>query len=228
MKKGIGRDHPEELLRLEKLREYEHQAYLEGYLRIAGIDEVGRGPIAGPVVAAAVILPRDFGLAGVNDSKLLSEKKRLELAKIIKLEALAWSVAAISSRRIDEINILQATLEAMCLVVNELIPQPDYLLVDAVKIPGLSICQCPIIKGDTLSVSIACASIVAKVERDQMMQNYDAIYAGYGFANHKGYGTREHHNALRQLGPCPIHRGSFAPVRSMLRNEGCAEPSLFD
>jgi len=228
MKTGIGRDHPEERQRLERLREYEHQAYQDGYLRIAGIDEVGRGPIAGPVVAAAVILPREFSLAGVNDSKLLSEKKRLELAKIIKLEAMAWSVTAISSRRIDEINILQATLEAMYLAVCELIPQPDYLLVDAVKIPGLSICQCPIIKGDTLSVSIACASILAKVERDQMMQNYDAIYTGYGFATHKGYGTREHHNVLRHLGPCPIHRGSFAPVRSMLSNKGCAEPSLFD
>jgi len=228
MKTGISRDHLAELQRLEKLREYEHQAYQDGYLRIAGIDEVGRGPIAGPVVAAAVILPRDFCLAGVNDSKLLSARKRLELAKVIKLEALAWAVVAVSSRRIDAINILQATLEAMCLAVRELIPQPDYLLVDAVKIPGLSICQCPIIKGDTLSVSIACASILAKVERDQMMQNYDAIYSGYGFANHKGYGTREHHNALGQMGPCPIHRGSFASVRSMLTDGGCAEPSLFD
>ncbi|MEQ8236021.1 MAG: ribonuclease HII [Syntrophomonadaceae bacterium] len=228
MNADLSRNHPEEFQRLKKMLEYEHQAYHDGYQRIAGIDEVGRGPIAGPVVAAAVILPRDFCLAGVNDSKLLSEKKRLELAKIIKLEALAWSVAAISSRRIDEINILQATLEAMCLAVHELMPQPDYLLVDAVKIPGLSICQCPIIKGDTLSVSIACASILAKVERDQIMQNYDGIYAGYGFATHKGYGTRGHHSALHHLGPCPIHRGSFAPVRSMLSNEGCAEPSLFD
>lgn len=228
MREDICRDQPQEFQRLEKLREYERQAYQDGYQRIAGIDEVGRGPIAGPVVAAAVILPGDFCLAGVNDSKLLSEKKRLEFAKIIKLEALAWSIAAVSSRRIDEINILQATLEAMCVAVHELIPQPDYLLVDAVKIPGLSICQRPIIKGDTLSLSIACASILAKVERDQMMQNYDAIYTGYGFATHKGYGTREHHNALRHLGPCPIHRGSFAPVRSMLRNAGCVEPSLFD
>ena len=206
----------EEIQRIQKLRYYENGAYQEGYLKIAGIDEVGRGCIAGPVAAAAVILPRDFFLTGVNDSKLLSEKKRLQMVVDIKREAVAWSVVMISPQHIDQENILRATKEAMHTAVNELQPIPDFLLVDAVRIPAINIRQYPIIKGDSLSISIACASIIAKVERDQSMQAYDSIYPGYGFARHKGYATREHIIALENKGPVPIHRASFEPVKSIL------------
>jgi ribonuclease HII len=222
-----GADPDGERQRIARLKYYEEGAYQEGYQLIAGIDEVGRGPIAGPVVAAAVILPRDFFLAGVNDSKLVSEKNRLALVRDIKREALAWAAVMISPQRIDQQNILQATLEAMRSAVLELVPRPDFLLVDAVKIPDMKIVQYPLIKGDSLSISIACASIIAKVERDQIMQTYDHIYPGYGFARHKGYATREHLAALEKLGPSPIHRGSFEPVRSML-NILIPQPLLFD
>ena len=214
--------------RIEKLKYYEYGAYQEGYQLVAGIDEVGRGPIAGPVVAAAVILPRNFFLPGVNDSKLLSEKSRLQMAMEIKRGALAWSIVMISSRRIDQKNILQATKEAMRIAIRELTLIPDFILVDAVNIPDLEIKQYPIIKGDTLSISIACASIIAKVERDHVMQNYDSIYPGYGLARHKGYATREHIIALDNLGPTPIHRGSFEPVKTMLGNQNGVQPSLFE
>jgi ribonuclease HII len=214
--------------RIEKLKYYEYGAYQEGYQLIAGIDEVGRGPIAGPVVAAAVILPRNFFLPGVNDSKLISEKNRLQMATEIKKLALAWSIVMISSRRIDQKNILQATKEAMRTAIQELNPNPDFILVDAVNIPDLAIKQYPIIKGDTLSISIACASIIAKVERDHIMQNYDAMYPGYGLARHKGYATREHIIALDNLGPTPIHRGSFEPVKTMLGNQNGMQPGLFE
>mgnify|MGYP000931450544 CR=1 FL=1 len=217
----------EEKQRIKELKIYENGAYREGYQLVAGIDEVGRGPIAGPVVAAAVILPRDFFLPGVNDSKLLSEKKRLQMVTEIKREALAWSLVAISPGRIDQKNILQATKEAMKTSINELRPRPDFVLIDAVSIPNLEIRQYPLIKGDSLSISIACASILAKVERDQSMQAYDVIYPGYGFARHKGYATREHMIALDCLGPCPIHRGSFEPVKTMLEDKG-VQPSLFE
>ncbi|MDD3364118.1 MAG: ribonuclease HII [Syntrophomonas sp.] len=213
--------------RIEKLKYYENGACQEGYHLVAGIDEVGRGCIAGPVAAAAVILPRDFFLAGVNDSKLLSEKKRLQMVVEIKREALAWSVVMISPQRIDQQNILLATKEAMRTAVNELLPVPDFLLIDAVKIPDINIRQYPIIKGDSLSISIACASIIAKVERDQSMQAYDRIYPGYGFARHKGYATREHIIALENFGPTPIHRGSFEPVKSILGGAYGAQPNLF-
>ncbi len=208
-----------ELERIEKLKAYESAAYREGYQLIAGIDEAGRGPIAGPVAAAGVILPRDFFLAGVNDSKLLSEKKRLQMAGEIKREALAWVLVMISPSQIDRVNILQATKEAMRIVVNMLQPKPDYLLIDAVKIPNITTKQYPIIRGDSLSISIACASIIAKVERDWTMQAYDTMYPGYGFARHKGYATRDHILALEKLGPSPIHRRSFEPVKSMV---GCS------
>jgi ribonuclease HII len=222
-----GADSARERQRIEKLRYYEEGAYREGYRWVAGIDEVGRGPLAGPVVAAAVVLPRDFFLPGINDSKLLSEKNRLQMVKEIKRDAVAWCAVSVSSRRIDEINILQAALEAMCQAVKELRPLPDFLLIDAVKIPQLDITQYPIIKGDSLSISIACASIIAKVERDQTMQIYDSIYPGYGMARHKGYATREHITALKQRGPTPIHRGSFEPVRTMLGGMDRIQPSLF-
>lgn len=217
----------QETERISKLKYYENEAYQEKYQLVAGIDEVGRGSIAGPVVAAAVILPGDFFLPGVNDSKLLSAKKRLQMAAEIKKEALAWASAAISPRRIDEKDILQATKEAMKIAVEELCPQPDLLLVDAVRIPDLDIKQYSLIKGDTLSISIACASIVAKVERDQVMQGYDHIYPGYGFARHKGYATREHRLLLESKGPCPIHRSSFEPIKTMLANENGIQPGLF-
>ena len=216
-----------ETQRIEKLKYYEYGAYREGYQMVAGIDEVGRGPLAGPVVVAAVILPRNFFLPGVNDSKLVSEKSRLQMAGEIKKGALAWSIVMISSRRIDQKNILQATKEAMRIAIHELTPRPDFILVDAVNIPDLAIEQYPIIKGDTLSISIACASIIAKVERDQVMKNYDTIYPGYGLARHKGYATREHIIALQNLGPTPIHRCSFEPVKTMLGNQHGVQPGLF-
>jgi ribonuclease HII len=217
-----------EMQRIKKLKYYEEGAYQEGYQLIAGIDEVGRGPIAGPVVAAAVILPRNFFLPGVNDSKLVSEKSRRQMALEIKKEALAWSIVMISSRWIDQKNILQATKEAMRTAIRELAPSPDFILVDAVFIPDLCIKQYPIIKGDTLSISIACASIIAKVERDHIMQNYDSMYPGYGLARHKGYATREHIIALDNLGPTPIHRSSFEPVKTILGNQNGVQPCLFE
>ncbi len=217
-----------EKLRIEKLKQYERGAYQEGYQLVAGIDEVGRGPIAGPVVAAAVILPPDFFLPGVNDSKLVSEKKRLQMAGEIKQQALAWSITVISSRRIDQRNILQATKEAMRTAVCELTPRPDFILVDAVSIPDLDIRQYPIIKGDSLSISIACASIIAKVERDHIMYNYDSIFPGYGLARHKGYATREHLIALEKHGPSPIHRSTFEPLKTMRANAKAMQPGLFD
>lgn len=218
----------DERQRIERLKHYEHGAYREGYRLVAGIDEVGRGPIAGPVVAAAVILPRSFFLAGVNDSKLLSEKKRLQMSEQIKKDAVAWTIVMISSRHIDQINILQATKAAMRTAVSELTPSPDFLLVDAVTIPGLKTKQYPIIKGDTLSISIACASIIAKVARDNVMRNYDRIYPGYGFARHKGYATREHILALETMGATPIHRSTFEPVKTMLGYQDVVQPGLFE
>lgn len=225
---AVRTDTEDERQRIEKLKFYEDGAYQEGYRLVAGIDEVGRGPIAGPVVAAAVILPRSFFLPGVNDSKLLNEKKRLQMAEQIKKGAVAWSIAMISSQQIDRKNILQATKEAMRTAVAELTPRPDFLLVDAVTIPDQDAKQYPIIKGDRLSISIACASIIAKVERDHAMQNYDSLYPGYGFARHKGYATREHILALENLGPTPIHRGSFEPVKTMLGYKDGIQPGLFE
>lgn len=218
----------DETKRIQKLKYYENGAYQEGFRLVAGIDEVGRGCIAGPVAAAAVILPRDFFLAGVNDSKLLSEKKRLAMTLEIKQKAIAWSVVMISPQRIDRKNILLATKEAMRTAVIELLPVPDFLLIDAVKIPDISIRQYPIIKGDSLSISIACASILAKVERDRSMQSYNDLYPGYGFASHKGYATRDHILALEKFGPAPIHRISFEPVRSIVGGSNGVQPNLFE
>ena len=221
-------DLSQEKQRHRKLKKYENRAYREGFRRIAGIDEVGRGPIAGPVVAAAVILPRNFFLPGVNDSKLVSPSRRQEMAAEIKQKAIAWTVVSVSSRQIDQKNILQCTREAMCICVEELIPRPDFLLIDAVSLPHLEIEQYPIIKGDSLSISIACASILAKVERDAMMASYDQLFPGYGFKHHKGYATREHCMALESMGPCAIHRGSFEPVRSLFGIRDWIQPGLFD
>ncbi len=176
---------------------------------ICGIDEVGRGPLAAPVVAGAVILPKDCGLLYLNDSKKLSEKKREELYTQIMENAVSVGLGFVSPERIDEVNILNATYEAMREAISKLSCVPQLLLNDAVTIPGVEIPQLPIIKGDAKSASIATASIVAKVTRDRLMTEMDTVYPGYGFAAHKGYGTAAHIAALKELGPCPIHRRSF-------------------
>lgn len=196
-----------EKLRLEKMKAYENKYRHIGYL--CGIDEVGRGPLAGPVVACAVILPEDCGILYLNDSKKLSASRREELYDVILREAVAVGTGMAGPERIDEINILQATYEAMRQAVKNLPVAPQLLLNDAVTIPGIDLPQVPIIKGDAKSVSIAAASIVAKVTRDRMMEEYEKIYPGYGFAANKGYGSAAHIEALKRLGPCPIHRASF-------------------
>ena len=193
--------------RTESLKKFEKEYAAFGYL--CGIDEVGRGPLAGPVVAGAVVLPKDCDILYLNDSKQLSEKKREELYDVIMETAFAVGLGFSSPERIDEINILQATYEAMREAVSKLSVQPDVLLNDAVTIPGLPMKQVPIIKGDAKSVSIAAASIVAKVTRDRMMVEYDTVFPEYGFASNKGYGAAAHIEALKKYGPCPIHRRSF-------------------
>ena len=196
-----------ELSRTEKMKEYEKKYVSFSY--ICGIDEVGRGPLAGPVVAGAVILPKDCDILYLNDSKQLSEKKREELYALIMEKALATGLGVVSPERIDEINILQATYEAMRQAIGKLKHKPQLLLNDAVTIPGVSIKQVPIIKGDAKSISIAAASIIAKVTRDRMMVEYDRTYPQYGFASNKGYGAKAHIEAIKKFGPTPIHRRSF-------------------
>lgn len=201
-----------EALEKEKARIWQMKAYEREYERmgyVCGIDEVGRGPLAGPVVACAVILPRDCQILYLNDSKQLSEKKREELYDIILKEAVAVGIGYRSPERIDEINILQATYEAMRDAINELEVKPDVLLNDAVTIPQVDIRQVPIIKGDAKSVSIAAASIVAKVTRDRLMVQYSSVFPEYGFDSNKGYGAAVHIEALKKYGPTPIHRRSF-------------------
>lgn len=196
-----------ELQRTEEMKRYERE--YAAYSCICGIDEVGRGPLAGPVVAGAVILPKDCSMLYLNDSKKLSEKKREELYAEIMDTAVAVGIGYNSPARIDEINILQATYEAMREAVADLSVKPDLLLNDAVTIPKVDIKQVPIIKGDAKSISIAAASIVAKVTRDRLMVKYGEIYPEYGFASHKGYGTAMHMEAIKKYGPTPIHRKSF-------------------
>lgn len=193
--------------RMDALWKYEREH--AGCRFICGVDEAGRGPWVGPVVAGAVIFPKDCDILYINDSKKLSEKKREELYDVILKKAVAWGVGIVPPQRIDEINILQATYEAMREAVRSLDPQPDLLLNDAVKIPGISITQVPIIKGDAKSASIGAASILAKVTRDRIMREYDSQYPEFHFAENKGYGTAVHIEALRRLGPTPIHRRSF-------------------
>jgi len=220
---------PEEFHRIENMMYFERQAGSQGYRWIAGLDEAGRGPLAGPVVAGAVILPDTFGLAGINDSKQVAPALRRKLAEEIKKQAISWAVAAVYPPYLDTINIYQATVQAMNMAINSLNPRPDYLLIDAVKLPDIHIKQQSIIKGDTLSASIAAASILAKVERDNTMEAFDSLYPGYGFARHKGYATREHVQLLMQKGPCPIHRVSFEPVRSLIKGGTYGEqPGLFE
>ncbi|WP_035099481.1 ribonuclease HII [Aneurinibacillus terranovensis] len=191
---------------------YERGLWSRGHSYIAGVDEVGRGPLAGPVVTAAVILPETIYLPGLNDSKKVSPAKREELYKQIRENAIAVSVGISDHHLIDTINIYQATLRAMSSAVHNLPVAPTVLLNDAVTIPGVPMRQIPIIGGDAKSISIAAASIIAKVERDRMMAEYDQVYPGYGFSRNMGYGTAEHLDALKVLGPSPIHRRSFAGV----------------
>ena len=198
-----------ELERLQELHKYETDLLQKGYRYIAGTDEVGRGPLAGPVMAAAVILAPDTFFPGLNDSKKVTPAKREELAAQIKEKALAWQVVSSSVEEIDRINILQASLLAMNKAINSLSTQPEFVLVDAVTIPGMKIPQLPIIRGDSLSASIAAASVLAKVTRDELMRAYSKEYPEYGFEQHKGYGTAEHMEAIRSYGPCPIHRRTF-------------------
>ena len=196
-----------EILRTEALKKYEKE--YDNYTYICGIDEVGRGPLAGPVVAGAVILPKDCDILYINDSKQLSAKKREELYDIIMEKAVAAGIGMVGPERIDEINILQATYEAMRQAIAALDPQPELLLNDAVTIPEVAIPQVPIIKGDAKSISIGAASIIAKVTRDRLMEAYEDMYPQYGFASNKGYGSRQHTDALKQYGPTPIHRRTF-------------------
>jgi ribonuclease HII len=201
---------------LKKLRctlDFEKRAWAAGATLVAGVDEVGRGSLFGPVVAAAVILDRAHRIRGLRDSKLLSPQRREELAFLIRCHAIAWAVAAVDSARIDQINIYQASRLAMLYAVRQLAPAPDHLLVDAVRLD----CELPqqaIIHGDALSLSIAAASILAKVERDRMISAWDPVFPMYGLAANKGYGTARHLAALREHGPSPLHRQSFAPVWS--------------
>ena len=197
----------DERVRTESMKKYEHEYEHLGYL--CGIDEVGRGPLAGPVVACAVILPKDCDILWLNDSKKLTAKKREELYDVILEGAVSVGIGMASPERIDEINILQATYEAMRQAIAQLNPQPQVLLNDAVRIPGVALQQVPIIKGDAKSLSIAAASVLAKVTRDRLMREYDALMPEYGFASNKGYGSAAHIEALQQYGPTPIHRRSF-------------------
>ena len=189
--------------------QFERQLWASGKELIAGVDEVGRGPLAGPVVTAAVILPHDFALLGVDDSKKLSPKKRDELFDQIKEAAICWAIGRREPQRIDEINILEATKEAMLDAVYALEKRPDHVLIDAVSLKKLDIPQTAIIKGDARSVSIAAASIIAKVTRDREMEAMAKLWPGYAFESNKGYGTAAHYEGLAKLGPCPIHRKTF-------------------
>ena len=217
-----------ERLRLQAMKKYENALYARGIRLVAGTDEAGRGPIAGPVVAAAVILPPDFELAGVNDSKQVPAKKRELLCAKIKEKALSWAVGMVFPQHLDRINVLNAAWEAMRLALHELTVVPEHVIVDGWPIPELAVAQTPLVKGDSLSISVACASILAKVERDRIMTALDEVFPGYGFARHKGYVTREHVEALLKKGPCQVHRMSFEPVKSMVRKDNAYQGRLFD
>jgi len=197
--------------------DFEQEARRCGYRRIAGVDEAGRGPLAGPVIAAAVILPVRCRLTGVDDSKQLSASERERLYASILERAVGVGIGAATPQEIDRLNILEATRLAMSRAVSSLSPAPDYLLIDAVTLPHLALPVRSIIKGDALSLSIAAASIVAKVTRDRLMAEYHQVYPLYNFLSHKGYGTEEHLECLARYGPCPIHRQTFAPVEAISR-----------
>ena len=199
-----------EELRLKELKQIEEELYNSGANLICGIDEAGRGPLAGPVVVAAAIMPRNSMIEGVNDSKKVSEKKREKLYDLITDEAIAYGVGIIDQKEIDRINILNATKEGLTMAVKELNPKPDLIIVDALsKIDTEGILYKSIIKGDAKCYSIACASIIAKVTRDRIMRQWDEVYPQYGFIKHKGYGTASHISAIKEYGLCPLHRLSF-------------------
>jgi len=204
----------DEDLRLEKMLAYEKELYTQGIHLIAGVDEVGRGPLAGPVVAAAVILPKACKIPGLNDSKKIPKAKHKEIYEAVLQNAIAIGVGVKDNHVIDQVNIYEATKLAMMEAIGQLEPQPQHLLIDAMKL-DLPISQTSIIKGDANSLSIAAASIVAKVTRDQMMEDFDREYPGYDFAQNAGYGTAKHLAGLDQLGVTPIHRRSFEPIKSM-------------
>lgn len=199
----------EEIQRLLSMKEIENGYRAQGYTNIAGVDEAGRGPLAGPVYAAAVILPPDVIIKGINDSKKLSEKRREELFDEITEKAVAYNICSIDEKRIDEINILNATFEAMNGAVNGLKLQPDFVLIDGNRIGGMTVPHETVIKGDSKSISIAAASILAKVSRDRFICEMAEKYPQYGFEQHKGYGTRAHNEAILKYGPCEIHRKTF-------------------
>ena len=199
-----------------EMQYYERLAYQEGASFIAGVDEVGRGPLAGPVVAAAVILPKNIEDLGFDDSKKLSASKREEIYRLIQEKAIAIGIGIVDADIIDQVNIYQASRLAMQQAVSELKIQPDYLLIDAMKI-DVNTPQIGIIKGDTKSISIAAASIVAKQVRDQIMREFDELYPGYDFSNNAGYGTPKHLEGLKSKGICPIHRKTFAPIKDFLK-----------
>ena len=188
---------------------YEREAFADGVKLVCGVDEAGRGPLAGPVCAAAVILPPELVIPGLNDSKKLTDKKRRELYDVITAEAVSYGIAFASEKEINEINILQATFLAMARAMEKLTPQPELALIDGNRAKDFGLPVRTIVKGDSLSASIAAASILAKVTRDRLMEQYDEAYPQYGFAIHKGYGTKRHYEALREFGPSPIHRMTF-------------------
>ncbi len=199
-----------EFERLTKLKEIEKDLYNKGFNNLCGIDEAGRGPLAGPVVVAGVIMPKDSMIEGINDSKKVSEKKREKLYDLIIQEAISYSVAIIGQDVIDEINILNATKLGVKIALEGLEKKPDMIIVDALnKMDTLGIPYMSVIKGDAKCYSIAAASIIAKVTRDRLMREWDEVYPAYGFAKHKGYGTAEHINNIKQHGPCLLHRKSF-------------------
>ena len=204
----------DEDLRLEKMLAYEKELYTQGIQLIAGVDEVGRGPLAGPVVAAAVILPEDCKISGLNDSKKIPKSKHKEIYEAVLQNAIAIGIGVKDNHVIDQVNIYEATKLAMMEAIGQLEPQPQHLLIDAMRL-DLPIPQTSIIKGDANSLSIAAASIVAKVTRDQMMEEFDCEYPGYDFTQNAGYGTANHLAGLHKLGVTPIHRRSFEPVKSM-------------
>ena len=205
----------QERKRLLSLYDYERLAWAQGLEIVAGVDEAGRGPLAGPVSVAAVILPHELELPHLNDSKKLSPERREELFAEIQEKAIAIGTALVDAKTIDRVNIYQATINGMYEAIFALRPEPQQVLVDAVPLAALTMSSRAIIKGDAKSASIAAASIIAKVTRDRLMDEYDRQYPEYGFAAHKGYGTAQHMEALRKYGPCPIHRTSFEPIKSM-------------
>lgn len=202
--------------RIGRMFSYERQLWAMGYKLVAGLDEVGRGPLAGPVVAVAVILPGEAVIPGLDDPKRLSGKRRQEVYDQIRSQALSIGVGMVHPEGIDEANVMMATYKAMVKAVNDLPIAADYLLIDSLHLPNVTQPQAPIVGGETQSCSIAAASIVAKVLRDEHMIEMNKLYPKYGFANHKGYGTLEHREALERLGPCPIHRKSYEPVRDIV------------